>query len=161
MKWLVVRTKARQELRAIRHLEEQGFKTYCPEIPKYNGVKEGVGKQILFPGYCFAQFMERSVSAIRSTPGVSDVISFGAERKLSLLDEAVLQDVRAVEAFHNQKLSGLRSGDLVSLIKGPFKGFQALYSKKDKERVEVLLMLLGRQQRVLVPSNHLLQAEAE
>ena len=39
MDWFVVRTKARQELRAIHHLEEQGFKVYCPQIPKYNGSK--------------------------------------------------------------------------------------------------------------------------
>ena len=159
MKWLVVRTKASQEMRAIQHLREQDFATYCPEIPKYNGRKEVVGKQILFPGYCFVQFMGRSVSSIRSTPGVLYVISFGAERKLPLLDETEIQDIRTVEAFHRQKLSGFQSGDLVSLVQGPFKGFQGLYSKKSKDRVEVLLMLLGHQQRVLVPSNHILQAE--
>ena len=161
MNWLVVRTKARQEQRAIRHLEEQDFKTYCPEIPKHNGVKEVVGKQILFPGYCFVQFVDRSVSSIRSTPGVLDVISFVGNGRLSLLGEAEVQDIRAVEAFHNQKLPGLQSGDLVSLIKGPFKGLQGLYSKKSQERVEVLLMLLGHQQRVLVPYNHVLQVETD
>ena len=161
MNWLVVRTKARQEQRAIRHLEEQDFATYCPEIPRYNGIKEVVGKQILFPGYCFVRFVDRSVSSIRSTPGVLDLISFGGNGRLSLLGEAEVQDIRAVEAFHNQKSSGLQSGDLVSLIKGPFKGLQGLYSKKSQERVEVLLVLLGRQQRVLVPSNHVLQAEAD
>ena len=59
MKWLVVRTKASQEMRAIRHLQEQDFAAYRPEIPKYNVRKEVVGKQILFPGYCFVQFMGR------------------------------------------------------------------------------------------------------
>ena len=161
MNWLVVRTKARQEQRAIRHLEEQDFTIYCPEIPRYNGVKEVVGKQILFPGYCFVRFVGRSVSSIRSTPGILDVISLGASGGLSLLGEAEVQDIRAVEAFYNQKLSGLQSGDLVTLIKGPFKGLQGLYSQKSKERVEVLLVLLGRQQRVLVPSNYVLQAEAD
>lgn len=105
--------------------------------------------------------MDRSVSSIRSTPGVLDVISFVGNCRLSLLGEAEVQDIRAVEAFHNQKLPGLQSGDLVSLIKGPFKGLQGLYSKKSKDRVEVLLVLLGHRQRVLVPSNHVLQAEAD
>ena len=75
MDWFVVRTKARQELRAIHHLEEQGFKVYCPQIPKYNGLKEVVGRQVLFPGYCFrskrrAVNCEHSVNAWGDWPGV-------------------------------------------------------------------------------------------
>ena len=108
----VVRTKVRQELRATHHLEEQGFKVYCPQIPKYNGLNEAVGRQVLFPGYCFVQSSELSIASIRSTPG-------GA----------------------------------VSLIEGPFKGFKGLFSKRSKDRVEVLLTLLGHQQRILVPSH--------
>lgn len=53
MDWFVVRTKVRQELRAIHHMREQGFNVYCPVIPKYDGLKEVTGNQILFPGYCF------------------------------------------------------------------------------------------------------------
>ena len=77
MLWFVVRTKARQELRAIHHIEEQGFKVCCPQIPKYNGLKEVVGRQVLFPGYCFVQSGERSIASIRSTPGVIGLVSFG------------------------------------------------------------------------------------
>ena len=45
--WFVVRTKARQEGRAISHLQEQGFKVYCPLIPKYDALKEEAGRQVL------------------------------------------------------------------------------------------------------------------
>ena len=76
MKWFVVRTKARQEGRAMNHLQEQGFKVYCPQIPKYDVLKEVAGKQILFPGYCFVESGERSVSSIRSTLGVIALVSF-------------------------------------------------------------------------------------
>jgi len=76
MDWFVVRTKAQQELRAIHHLAEQGFNVYCPQIPKYNKLKEVVGRQVLFPGYCFVQSGELSIASIRSTPGVIGLESF-------------------------------------------------------------------------------------
>ena len=156
MDWFVIRTKARQELRAIHHLEEQGFKVYCPQIPKYNGLKEVVGRQVLFPGYCFVQSRELSIASIRSTPGVIDVVSFGPQGTPAILFSAAVEAIRAVETFHWQKISDLKPGETVSLIKGPFKGFKGIYSKRSKDRVEVLLTLLGRQQHILVPSSQVI-----
>ena len=54
--------------------------------------------------------------------------------------------------FIARKYRALKPGGAVSLIEGPFKGFKGLYSKRSKDRVEVLLTLLGQQQRILVPS---------
>ena len=65
----VVRTKARQEGRATNYLQEQGFKVYFPQIPKYDALKKDAGKQVLFPSYCFVQNGEQSGSSIRSAPG--------------------------------------------------------------------------------------------
>ena len=159
MDWFVVRTKARQEGRAINHLREQGFKVYCPLIPKYDALKEEAGSQVLFPGYCFVESSEHSVSSIRSTPGVIAFVSFGSGGKPALVSADVLAEIRRVEAFYGEKSPGLQPGDVVSLTGGPFKGFQGLYSKRSKDRVEVLLILLGRQQRVLVPASHVIGEE--
>ena len=156
MDWFVVRTKARQEGRAMNHLQEQGFKVYCPQIPKYDVVKEVVGKQVLFPGYCFVESGERSVSSVRSTPGVIALVSFGSEGKPALVSAGVLDEIRRVETFYGEKSPGLQSGDAVSITGGPFKGLHGLYSKRSQDRVEVLLILLGRQQRVLVSSSHVI-----
>ena len=156
MDWLVIRTKARQESRAMNHLQEQGFKVYCPQIPKYDVLKEVAGKQVLFPGYCFVESGERSVASIRSTPGVIALVSFGSEGKPALVSAGVLDEIRRVESFYGEKSPGLQSGDVVNLTGGPFKGLQGLYSKRSKDRVEVLLILLGRQQRVLVSSSHVI-----
>ena len=153
MDWFVVRTKARQELRAMHHLEEQGFKVYCPQIPKYNKLKEVVGRQVLFSGYCFVQGGELSIASIRSTPGVIGLVSFGLQGTPATLFPAALEAIHAVEAFHCEKVSGLKPGGAVRLIEGPFKGFKGLYSKRSKDRVEVLLTLLGQQQRILVLSS--------
>ncbi|MDA8627063.1 hypothetical protein N9L77_02760 [Pseudomonadales bacterium] len=156
MDWFVVRTKARQELRAIHHLEEQGFNVYCPQIPKYNGLKEVVGRQVLFPGYCFVQSGELSVASIRSTPGVIGLVSFGPQGAPATIVPAVLEAIYVVEAFHCEKVSGLKPGGAVRLIEGPFKRFKGFYSKRSKDRVEVLLSLLGQQQRILVLSSQVI-----
>ncbi|MDC0464306.1 hypothetical protein OAN31_01680 [Pseudomonadales bacterium] len=156
MDWFVVRTKARQELRAVHHMDEQGFNVYCPQIPKYNGLKEVVGRQALFPGYCFVQSGELSIASIRSTPGVIGLVSFGPQGTPAALGPTALEAIHAVEAFHCDKVSGLKPGGAVSLIEGPFKGFKGLYSKRLKDRVEVLLTLLGQQQRILVPSSQVI-----
>ena len=156
MDWFVVRTKARQELRASHHMEEQGFKVFCPQIPKYNGLKEVVGRQVLFPGYCFVQSGELSVASIRSTPGVIGLVSFGPQGTPAILFPAALEAIHMVETFHCEKVSDLKPGVAVSLIGGPFKGFKGLYSKRSKDRVEVLLTLLGQQQRILVPSSQVI-----
>ena len=155
MDWFVVRTKTRQELRAIHHLEEQGFNVYCPQRPKYNGLKEVVGRQVLFPGYCFVQSGELSIASIRSTPGVIGLVSFGPQGTPATLVPAALEAIHVVEAFHCEKASGL-TGGTIRLIQGPFKGFKGLYSKRSKDRVEVLLTLLGQQQRILVPSSQVI-----
>ena len=160
MDWLVVRTKARQEGRAMNHLQEQGFKVYCPQIPKYDVLKEVAGKQVLFPGYCFVESGKRSISSIRSTPGVIALVSFGLEGKPALVSAGVVDEIRRVETFYGEKSPGLQSGDVVSLVGGPFRGLQGLYSKRSKDRVEVLLIVLGSQQRVLVSSSHVIGSEA-
>ena len=131
-----------------------------PDSKKYDVLKEVSGKQVLFPGYCFVESGQRSVASIRSTPGVIALDSFGSEGKHALVSAGVLDEIRRVEALYGEKSAGLQSGDVVSLTGGPFKGLQGIYSKRSKDRVEVLLIVLGRQQRVLVSSSHVIGEEA-
>jgi transcription antitermination factor NusG len=50
------------------------------------------------------------------------------------------------------KLPGMKVGERVRVLGGPFQGHFGLYAgMKPHERVEVLLALLGGQQRVTLP----------
>ena len=50
------------------------------------------------------------------------------------------------------KAPGMRAGDRVRVLGGPFQGHFGLYGgMKPHERVEVLLAVLGSQQRVTLP----------
>jgi transcriptional antiterminator RfaH len=155
MHWLVAQTKHRQEGRAVQRLEQQGFRVYCPKIPKYGRLGEAVGNQVLFPGYCFVEDHGMSIISIKSTPGVIGLIVFGHEGKPAKLSDSELEAIRAAEAFHREKVLGIKHGDTISVIDGPFKGFKGLYSKRSKDRVEVLLVLLGQEQRIQIRSNQI------
>jgi transcription antitermination factor NusG len=78
------------------------------------------------------------------------------EGKPAVVNAGVLDEIRRVEALYGEKSAELQSGDVVSITGGPFKGLQGLYFKKSKDRVEVLLIVLGRQQGGLVPSSHVI-----
>jgi transcription antitermination factor NusG len=56
-----------------------------------------------------------------------------------------------VSAVELPKPRGLRRGDPVKFLHGPFSGRLAIYGDmKPRERVEVLLRLLGGEQRVIL-----------
>ncbi len=67
--WYLLRSKPRQELRAVENLERQGFIAYCPMLEKKRSRPEP-----LFPGYVFLQHEDFEVhpefGKIRSTRGV-------------------------------------------------------------------------------------------
>ena len=156
MHWLVAQTKHRQEGRAVQRLEQQGFRVYCPKIPKYGRLGETIGQQVLFPGYCFVEDHGMTITSIRSTPGVIGLIVFGHEGKPAKLSDSELEAIRAAEAFHRKKVLGIKHGDTISVIDGLFTGFRGFYSKRSKNRVEVLLVLLGQQQRIKVRPNQII-----
>ncbi len=83
------------------------------------------------------------------------LIVFGHEGKPAKLSDSEIEEIRAAEAFHRKKVLGIKAGDTISVIDGPFKGFEGLYSKRSKDRVEVLLVLLGQQQRIQVRLNQI------
>ena len=155
MQWLVAQTKHRQEGRAVQHLEQQNFRVYCPKIPKYGRLGETIGQRVMFPGYCFVEDHGVTITSIKSTPGVISLIKFGHEAKPAILSYSELEVIRAAESIHRKKDLGIKAGDTISVIDGPFKGFRGMYSKRSKDRIEALLVLLGQQQRIQFRSNQI------
>src|SRR4051812_8030711 len=83
MHWYLVHTKPRQERVALENLERQGFQCYLPTLPSER-LRQGLlalSLEPLFPRYLFIRLGEggsaRSWMPIRSTRGVSRLVSFG------------------------------------------------------------------------------------
>ncbi len=79
-KWLLVYTKAKEEQRAKKNLENQGFEIFLPMIAV---AKENQSKSItlkaMFPGYLFVKINTEldKWNRIKSTRGVSHLVVFG------------------------------------------------------------------------------------
>ena len=85
MQWYVVHTKPKQESRAFTNLERQGFECFLPTIPKkrVRGKAFEIVREPLFSRYLFIELdttlSGKSWAPIRSTLGVSKLVTFGSE----------------------------------------------------------------------------------
>jgi transcription antitermination factor NusG len=155
--WAGARLQPRHEALALHCLGLAGYETYLPRLRERRVSR---GRRIivtppLFPGYCFILIQLQWHSA-RWAPGVATVILNGASP--AMVPDTVIAEIRSREVdglINLPKLlpaSGLRSGAQVRILAGPFRGFVAtLVGLRPRQRVEVLLALLGGRQRVTLP----------
>lgn len=154
------RYQPRQEKCALDNLQRQGFQCYLPALPSEK-LRPGVlmvADEPLFPRYLsIHQSQGNSVKSwvpIRSTKGVSRLVSFGAEpaKVVDSLVEALRAQVTSVQAEPERLF---KPGERVRLTEAPFAGIEGIYQMADGERrVMVLIELLSKQVRVRVaPAN--------
>ena len=152
--WACARLELRREAVAQHFLKLNGYETYIPRVREQRLRR---GKRIetispLFPAYAFI-VIEQQWHRARWSIGVAALIMDG-EHPARVPDQ-VIAGIRAREvrgAVELPKSSGLKPGDHVKIIGGPFRGHLAIYAgMKPHQRVEVLLALLGSQQRVILP----------
>jgi transcription antitermination factor NusG len=102
-----------------------------------------------FPGYAFV-LIELQWHTARRAPGVTRIVLDGAAP--ARVPDAVIAEIRSRE---RGGLVGLparfKRGDPVRILRGPFQGRLAIYAgMKPRERIEILLGLLGGQHRVVM-----------
>lgn len=158
--WYLIHTKIRQEQVALDNLERQGFECFFPRI-RAEKLRRGalqVVQEALFPRYLFIRLStgieSQSWSPIRSTAGVSRMVSFGqAPAKIS--DELVA-GVRAKTDAAEVVLRHFEPDEQVIVSDGPFVGVDAIYQTADGEgRVIVLLNILSKLVKLAVPPVYL------
>ena len=161
MHWYLVHTKPRQEQCALQNLEQQGYQCYLPTLLAER-LRQGsltVRDEPLFPRYLFIRLGQgqtaQSWAPIRSTKGVSRLVSFGVEP--AKVDDRLIEILRAQEASAQAEPERLfKHGERVRLTEGAFAGIEGIYQMADSERrVMVLVELLSKQVRVRVAPAHL------
>lgn len=152
--WYALRSKPRKEDVVWRQVRTRGFETFFPRL-RVNPVNPRSKKiKPYFPGYLFvyADLEEVGLSVFRWMPHAIGLVSFGGEPAPvpENLIHAIRKRVEQIAEAGGEVLDGLKQGDVVRISDGPFRGYEAIFDERlpGKERVRVLLELLGSQRRV-------------
>jgi transcriptional antiterminator RfaH len=155
MYWTAAQLEPNRERLALHCLSKvNGFEVYSPRIrikaPRSR--REDVTRP-LFPGYAFVLIVLQWHAA-RWSPGVVRIVLDGATP--AKVPDRVIAELRERErggVVQLPEAPGLRAGDRVRVTRGPFTGLGGLYvGMKPRERVEVLLAILGGQTHVMLPA---------
>lgn len=149
-RWYAVHTHARAEEKAEFHLRQQGYEVYCPRLERTRRHARRVDTVLrpMFPRYLFTP-LDVDVQpwhAINGTFGVMYMVGRG-ERPAPLpegLVEALMERESEAGAV-KVPVPTFKPGEALVMEQGPFRDLVARFeTMADKERVTVLLDLLGR-----------------
>lgn len=152
--WYLAHLKPGGLTRARTNLGRQDFPTFMPSRPKTErraGKLYSVDRPV-FPGYLFVRITpdREEWRQINSTLGVSRLVSLNKERPTRVPDDLMAQIFAQCDGetwhTHAQELS---PGQSARIIQGPFSHMIAtIETLPDRDRVFVLLDLMGRSTRV-------------
>jgi transcriptional antiterminator RfaH len=128
-----------------------GYTVYYPRL-RDRRIRHGRKVELrppLFPGYAFVAIALQWHTA-RWSAGVINLIMDGVGP--ARVPDNVVAEIRGREVNGLIELApppSLRRGARVRILRGPFSGHLAIFADmKPRERVEILLQLLGAEQRV-------------
>jgi len=139
MHWYCIHTRPQKEARVAAYLKVAlSLETYFPRLKRHKTIRRvrRVVTEPLFPRYLFCRFdLGPSYRAVRYSPDVIDVVTFGPTP--AIVEEALIESLKGWAG---------ESVDVITLQPdGPMLGLQAviLQERSDKDRVAVLLTILG------------------
>ncbi len=156
-RWYVVQTHVHAETKAATHLVRQGYSIYLPRYLKRRRHARRVETVAapLFPRYLFVAIdrMTQRWRSILSTVGVTHLVRNGDEP--TPVPAGVVDELRRREDQHGLIKLDLRPrfvpGDKIRVVDGAFADCFGLFEgMADRERVAILLDLLGRKVRVML-----------
>lgn len=155
--WYVVQTHVHAETKAVAHLGRQG---YCAYLPRYLKRRRHARRietvaAPLFPRYLFVAIDRASQRwrSIQSTIGVTHLVCNGDEP--AIVPNGVVEQLRSRENDGGFITLDTRPrfalGEKIRVVDGIFDACIGLFDgMADRERVAILLDLLGRKVRVVL-----------
>lgn len=156
-RWYLIHTKPLGEETARANLERQGYHLYLPRfLSTVRRRRRWLERPVpLFPRYLFLGLDEglQSLKPVHSTLGVSAVVRFGL--RYAVVPQEIVGALRAradcASGVHQLRRPVLVPGMPVTMIDGLFSGLEGVFERENgKDRVMILLALLGRQVSVQV-----------
>lgn len=156
-RWCVALTQPHAEAKATTHLQRQGFEIYFPRYlkPRRHARRVDMVAAPLFPRYIFiaVDTAAQRWRSICSTAGVARLVCNG--EKPAVVPTGVLNALRSREDTSGFiKLASrpaFQPGDKVRVLDGAFSSCLGLFEgMAERERIAILLDLLGRKVRVVL-----------
>jgi transcriptional antiterminator RfaH len=163
--WYVAQTQVNAEAKAVHNLLRQGFSVYLPRYLKKRSHARKIERvpAPLFPRYLFVQIdiATQRWRSIQSTFGVSHLVVNGSTPVP--VGGEVIASLKACEDEDGYvKLNhrpGFALGEKVRILAGVFADSLGLFDgMADRDRVAVLLDLLGRKVRVSLDADLIVAA---
>jgi transcriptional antiterminator RfaH len=157
LRWYVIRTQPKQEVRAECNLKAWNINTFHPKISErsinpFTGLVSYVVKP-LFSRYIFARFdLNTTYRRVCFTRGVHSVVNFGGG-PVSVDDEIIeLIQSRVGEDGLVKLDNELNQGDQVMIDNGPLKHMVGVFQHdiKGTDRVAILLTAISYQGRIII-----------
>ena len=149
--WAAAQLQPQRDQLALHCLKIFGFETYAPRLRERRIVRgrKVVKTPLLFPRYAFV-LIELQWSQAQYSPGVTRLVMDGFVP--AVVPDAVVTSLKAREVNGLIELPPpprFRRGERVRVLHGPLAGQVGLFAgMKPRERVAVLLTLLGSSRRV-------------
>jgi transcriptional antiterminator RfaH len=159
--WAAAQLQPQRDALAQICLRRAGFEIYAPRLREHRAAhgRAVVRTPLLFPGYLFV-WIELQWHTARWSPGVVRIVLNGGTP--AAVPDGVIAQLREREVkglIDLPRPPKFRPGDRVRILHGPFIGHVGLYAgMKPRERVEVLLAILGGSQRVTLAADAVEQA---
>ena len=157
LRWYTIRTKPRKEGNVEKRLKDLKVDVFLPWVRcrRRIGTRHQWVLEPLFPGYLFCHLdLLLAGKVARYAPGVKDFVRFG--NRIPEVKEEVIQGLlaRCPDGVAQVGPRPFRPGEPLMIKEGPMSGLDVIFEREMKgvERVAVLLDFLGRQTRLILPS---------
>jgi transcription antitermination factor NusG len=159
--WYCIRSKPNKEEFLCGQLTAREIEVFYPRL-RVEPVNPRASKiRPYFPGYMFVYLNldEIGTNALQWMPGALGLVFYGNEPVLvqEELINAIRNRVEAVNASREAWPSGLKPGDTVRVIAGPFTGYEGIFDLRlaGSERARIFLFLLEQQMKVDLPATYI------
>jgi len=154
--WVVAKTKACQEKRALKNLENQGFTVFLPYIivKKFKKNIWNIQKELLFPGYIFVDISSNNhlIHKINNTLGVFRLLADPETGLPSVLSEYTVTHIKN-NIDKSLNINDISIGDNVIYTNGALSNIEGIVTEvSGKTRIKLLINLLNTQREIYANS---------
>jgi transcription antitermination factor NusG len=150
--WYALHCKPMKEALLWEQLSLHEIEGYYPRIRVQPANPRARKIKPYFPGYVFGRvdLEQTNMTTLWWMPGSAGIVSFDGmpSHVPEVMIAAIRRRVDEINAAGGELFDGLKTGDVLTVQEGPFKGYEAIFDARlsGDDRVRVLLKLLTRGQ---------------